>query len=121
MPSRLHALAGADLDQEVARPMLDQPGAHWAVEFLAEDGAGARLERKGTARWGINIGINRDPHRIDFKKTCGQACQDLRPAGGNKKNLRPLARRRRSLCCSEVDKTSCTISTAPPPKIGFSP
>ena len=41
---------------------------HWAVELLTEVGAGARLKREGIAHWGINIGINGDLHRIDFKK-----------------------------------------------------
>ena len=41
---------------------------HWAVDLLTEVGAGARLKREGIAHWGINIGINGDLHRIDFKK-----------------------------------------------------
>ena len=40
---------------------------HWAVDLLTEVGAGARLKREGIAHWGINIGINGDLHRIDFK------------------------------------------------------
>ncbi len=40
---------------------------HWAADFLIEVGVGARLQREGMPHWGINIGINGDLHRIDFK------------------------------------------------------
>ena len=41
---------------------------HWAVDLLVEVGVGERLKREGLVHWGINIGINGDLHRIDFKK-----------------------------------------------------
>ena len=41
---------------------------HWAADLLIEVGAGDRLKREGMPHWGINIGINGDLHRIDFKK-----------------------------------------------------
>ena len=41
---------------------------HWAADFLIKVGAGARMQREGTPHWGINIGINGDLHRLDFKK-----------------------------------------------------
>ena len=40
---------------------------HWAADLLADVGAGARLQREGMPHWGINIGINGELHRIDFK------------------------------------------------------
>ncbi len=40
---------------------------HWAADFLIEVGVGVRLQREGMPHWGINIGINGDLHRIDFK------------------------------------------------------
>jgi p-hydroxybenzoate 3-monooxygenase len=41
---------------------------HWAADLLVAVGAGARLQREGVLHWGINIGINGELHRIDFKK-----------------------------------------------------
>ena len=40
---------------------------HWAADLLTEVGVGARMQREGLLHWGINIGINGDLHRIDFK------------------------------------------------------
>jgi p-hydroxybenzoate 3-monooxygenase len=40
---------------------------HWAVDLLTDVGVGERLKREGLVHWGINIGINGDLHRIDFK------------------------------------------------------
>ena len=41
---------------------------HWAADLLVEAGVGERMQREGLLHWGINIGINGDLHRIDFKK-----------------------------------------------------
>jgi p-hydroxybenzoate 3-monooxygenase len=41
---------------------------HWAADLLADVGVGSRMQREGMLHWGINIGINGDLHRIDFKK-----------------------------------------------------
>ena len=41
---------------------------HWAADLLVEVGVGERLQREGLLHWGINIGINGDLHRVDFKK-----------------------------------------------------
>jgi p-hydroxybenzoate 3-monooxygenase len=41
---------------------------HWAADLLREVGVGERMQREGMLHWGINIGINGDLHRIDFKK-----------------------------------------------------
>ena len=40
---------------------------HWAADLLVEIGVGARMQREGMLHWGINIGINGDLHRLDFK------------------------------------------------------
>jgi p-hydroxybenzoate 3-monooxygenase len=41
---------------------------HWAADLLVEAGVGERMKREGLPHWGINIGINGDIHRLDFKK-----------------------------------------------------
>jgi p-hydroxybenzoate 3-monooxygenase len=41
---------------------------HWAVDLLIAVGAGERMLREGAYHEGINIGINGELHRIDFKK-----------------------------------------------------
>jgi p-hydroxybenzoate 3-monooxygenase len=45
---------------------------HWAADFLTEVGVGERMQREGMLHWGINIGINGDLHRIDFKALVGK-------------------------------------------------
>ncbi len=45
---------------------------HWATELLSEVGVGERMKREGIQHWGINIGINGDLHRIDFKALVGK-------------------------------------------------
>ena len=40
---------------------------HWAADLLNDVGVGERLKGEGMLHWGINIGINGDLHRIDFK------------------------------------------------------
>jgi p-hydroxybenzoate 3-monooxygenase len=40
---------------------------HWAADLLIDVGVGDRMKREGLPHWGINIGINGDLHRIDFK------------------------------------------------------
>jgi p-hydroxybenzoate 3-monooxygenase len=41
---------------------------HWAADLLVDAGVGARMQREGLPHWGINIGVNGDLHRLDFKK-----------------------------------------------------
>jgi p-hydroxybenzoate 3-monooxygenase len=41
---------------------------HWAADLLVEVGAGERMKREGLLHRGINLGINGDLHRIDFKR-----------------------------------------------------
>jgi len=40
---------------------------HWATELLTDVGVGARMQVEGIQHWGINLGINGDLRRIDFK------------------------------------------------------
>src|SRR6476661_10028815 len=40
---------------------------HWAADLLSDVGVGDRMQREGMLHWGINVGINGDLHRIDFK------------------------------------------------------
>ena len=40
---------------------------HWAADLLSEVGVGERMKAEGILHWGINIGINGDLHRVDFK------------------------------------------------------
>lgn len=40
---------------------------HWAADLIADVGVGDRMKREGLLHWGINININGDLHRIDFK------------------------------------------------------
>ncbi len=41
---------------------------HWAADLLIDVGVGERMKAEGMLHWGINLGINGDLHRIDFKK-----------------------------------------------------
>jgi p-hydroxybenzoate 3-monooxygenase len=41
---------------------------HWAADLLTDVGAGERMQREGILHWGVNINVNGDIHRIDFKK-----------------------------------------------------
>ena len=41
---------------------------HWAADLLIDVGVGERMQREGMLHWGINIGINGELHRIDFKE-----------------------------------------------------
>jgi p-hydroxybenzoate 3-monooxygenase len=45
---------------------------HWAADLLTEVSVGERMQREGILHWGINIGINGDLHRIDFKALVGK-------------------------------------------------
>jgi len=40
---------------------------HWAADLLSDVGVGDRMRQEGMLHWGINVGINGDLHRIDFK------------------------------------------------------
>ncbi len=40
---------------------------HWAADLLTDVGVGKRMKAEGILHWGINIAINGDMHRVDFK------------------------------------------------------
>ena len=82
---------------------------HWAAELLADVGVGERMKREGMLHWGINIGINGELHRIDFKALVEQARHDLRPAGGGEGPGGAPARRSAGRCCSRSTTSASTI------------
>jgi p-hydroxybenzoate 3-monooxygenase len=91
---------------------------HWAADFLADVGAGARMQREGILHWGINIGINGDLHRLDFK-----ALVDKRVTiYGQQEVVKDLVERRLSdggPLLFEVDDVSVHDITSARPKIRF--
>jgi p-hydroxybenzoate 3-monooxygenase len=92
---------------------------HWAVELLTEVGAGARLKREGIAHWGINIGINGDLHRIDFKKLVDKRVTIY----GQQEVVKDLVEQRLAdggPLLFEVDGVSVHDLTGARPKIRFS-
>jgi len=92
---------------------------HWAVELLTEVGAGARLKREGIAHWGINIGINGDLHRIDFKKLVDKRVTIY----GQQEVVKDLVEQRLAYSgplLFEVDGVSVHDVTGARPKIRFS-
>ena len=92
---------------------------HWAVDLLTEVGAGARLKREGIAHWGINIGINGDLHRIDFKKLVDKRVTIY----GQQEVVKDLVEQRLAdsgPLLFEVDGVSVHDVTGARPKIRFS-
>ncbi len=91
---------------------------HWAADLLAELGVGERLRREGMPHWGINIGINGDLHRIDFK-----ALVDKRVTiYGQQEVVKDLVERRHAdggPFLFEVDGVSVHGLTSDRPKIRF--
>jgi p-hydroxybenzoate 3-monooxygenase len=91
---------------------------HWAADLLAELGVGERLRREGMPHWGINIGINGDLHRIDFK-----ALVDKRVTiYGQQEVVKDLVERRLAdggPLLFEVDGVSVHGLTSDRPKIRF--
>jgi p-hydroxybenzoate 3-monooxygenase len=45
---------------------------HWATDLLTKVGVGARMQREGQSHGGINIGVNGELHRIEFKALVGK-------------------------------------------------
>ena len=91
---------------------------HWAADLLVEVGVGARMQREGMVHWGINIGINGDLHRIDFKAACEQA----RDIYGQQEVVKDLVAQRFADGGSllfEVDNVSIHELTGAKPKIRF--
>src|SRR5664279_5791634 len=91
---------------------------HWAADLLSEVGGGERMECEGILHWGINIGINGDLHRIDFK-----ALVDKRVTiYGQQEVVKDLVARRLEDGGSllfEVDGVSVHEVTSKQPKIRF--
>jgi p-hydroxybenzoate 3-monooxygenase len=91
---------------------------HWAADLLSEVGVGERMQREGILHWGINIGINGDLHRIDFK-----ALVDKRVTiYGQQEVVKDLVARRLEdggPLLFEVDGVSVHEVTSKQPKIRF--
>jgi p-hydroxybenzoate 3-monooxygenase len=91
---------------------------HWAADLLSEVDVGERMQREGILHWGINIGINGDLHRIDFK-----ALVDKRVTiYGQQEVVKDLVARRLEdggPLLFEVDGVSVHEVTSKQPKIRF--
>jgi p-hydroxybenzoate 3-monooxygenase len=91
---------------------------HWATELLTEVGVGERMQREGIQHWGINIGINGELHRIDFKALV----QKQVTIYGQQEVVKDLVARRLAdggPLLFEVDGVSVHELTSPRPKIRF--
>ncbi len=91
---------------------------HWAADLLSEVGVGERLRREGMLHWGINIGINGDLHRIDFKKLVDKRVTIY----GQQEVVKDLVARRLAdggTLLFEVDGVSVHDLTSDKPKIRF--
>jgi p-hydroxybenzoate 3-monooxygenase len=91
---------------------------HWAADLLIEVGVGERMKAEGMLHWGINIGVNGDLHRIDFK-----ALVDKRVTiYGQQEVVKDLVARRLEdggPLLFEVDGVSVYEVTSKQPKIRF--
>jgi p-hydroxybenzoate 3-monooxygenase len=90
----------------------------WAADLLTEVGVGTRMQREGTPHWGINIGINGDLHRIDFKKLVNKRVTIY----GQQEVVKDLVERRLAdggALLFEVDEVSVHDVTGARPKIRF--
>jgi p-hydroxybenzoate 3-monooxygenase len=91
---------------------------HWAADLLGEVGVGERLQREGMLHWGINIGINGDLHRIDFKVLVNKRVTIF----GQQEVVKDLVERRlgdRGQLLFEVDDVTVHDLKAQKPKIRF--
>lgn len=91
---------------------------HWAADLLGEVGVGERLQREGMLHWGINIGINGDLHRIDFKALVNKRVTIY----GQQEVVKDLVERRlgdRGQLLFEVDDVTVHDLKAQNPKIRF--
>ncbi len=91
---------------------------HWAANLLTEVGVGERMKAEGILHWGINLGINGDLRRIDFK-----ALVDKRVTiYGQQEVVKDLVARRLTdsgPLLFEIDGVSVHDMTTPRPKIRF--
>jgi p-hydroxybenzoate 3-monooxygenase len=91
---------------------------HWAADLLIEVGVGERMQREGTLHWGINIGINGELHRIDFKTLVNKRVTIY----GQQEVVKDLVARRLAdggTLLFEVDEVSVHDLTGARPKIRF--
>ncbi len=91
---------------------------HWAADLLTELGVGERMKREGVLHHGINIGINGDLHRIDFKALIDKRVTIY----GQQEVVKDLVERRLAdggPLLFEVDGVSVHELTAKQPKIRF--
>ena len=91
---------------------------HWAADLLVEVGVGERLRHEGMLHWGINIGINGDLQRIDFKRLVDKRVTIY----GQQEVVKDLVARRLAdggALLFEVDGVSVHELTSERPKIRF--
>jgi len=91
---------------------------HWAADLLTHVGVGARMQREGMLHWGINLGINGDLHRLDFKKLVDKRVTIY----GQQEVVKDLVERRRAdggPLLFEVDDVTVHDLTGTRPKIRF--
>jgi p-hydroxybenzoate 3-monooxygenase len=91
---------------------------NWAADLLVEVGAGARMQRESMVHWGINIGINGELHRIDFKALVNKRVEIY----GQQEVVKDLVAQRLDddgALLFEVDNVSIHELTGAKPKIRF--
>jgi p-hydroxybenzoate 3-monooxygenase len=91
---------------------------HWAADLLVDVGAGARMQRESMLHWGINVGINGELHRIDFKALVNKRVTIY----GQQEVVKDLVAQRLADGGSllfEVDDVSIHEMTGAQPKIRF--
>ena len=91
---------------------------HWAADLLTELGVGERMRREGVQHHGINIGINGELHRIDFKALIDKRVTIY----GQQEVVKDLVERRHAdggPLLFEVDGVSVHDLTSKRPKIRF--
>ena len=90
----------------------------WAADLLIDVGVGERMKAEGMLHWGINIGINGELHRIDFKKLVDKRVTIY----GQQEVVKDLVARRLAdggPLLFEVDGVSVHDMTSQRPKIRF--
>jgi len=90
----------------------------WAADLMIDVGVGERMKAEGMLHWGLNIGINGDLHRIDFKKLVDKRVTIY----GQQEVVKDLVERRLAdggPLLFEVDGVSVHDMTSPHPKIRF--
>ncbi len=91
---------------------------HWAADLLVDVGVGERMQREGLRHWGINIGINGELHRLDFKALVNKRVTIY----GQQEVVKDLVARRRAdggPLLFEVDGVTVHDVKTDRPKISF--